>query len=175
MNKNLDIALQEVELTYENLVSIANDIVNPILIPINNKIKDMEKHNINLYGASLDSLRVLLLDLSIKSYSLSEIKDKAVLKQEIAETLRKEEYARQFNGNEGTVAVKENIALLNSSEQYLVEIIYNLVSSLLKTKLDEVHRLVNAITTIIMSKMSEMKINQTMSIGEVGESTYLKE
>jgi hypothetical protein len=157
MKKDLQKALDNVEMTYGELIAIATSIVDPIFADINSTINSIE--NSQLYASSTDSVRDVLLKLALKSFSLSEIKDKASLKQECAETLRKEAYAKSFNGTDGTVAFKENSALISVAEEILVESIYSLVSSMLKTKVDELHRVCDALKTILMSKMQEAKLS----------------
>jgi hypothetical protein len=108
-----------------------------------------------------DLLRDYILKLCLKSYSFSDIKEKAAFKAEIAETIRKEAYAKQFNSTEGTVAVRQNNAEIAISAEYLSEEIYQLISALLKTKADEIHRVVDALKTVLMSRLQEAKISIT--------------
>lgn len=150
-------ALENVNMTYDDLVNIANEMVNPYIEDINALVNNAYD---NINNLTNDYLRNLLIRLSIKSFSFSEIKEKSILKSECAETLRKEKYAIEFNKGDGTVAFKENNALVNSSEEVLVELIYELISSIFKTKLDEVHRLVDTIKTIIMSRNAEEKLSR---------------
>ena len=82
--------------------------------------------------------------------------------------LLSEKKALEFNGAEGTVATRENIATLNSSEEILVNLIYDTVGSLLKAKLDEVHRVVDTLKTVIMSRNTEMKINSDLRDERIG-------
>ena len=67
-------------------------------------------------------------------------------------------YASYFNSSEGTVAVRENTATIQSSAEILAEEIYTLVANMLKTKLDEIHRVVNTLQTILMTRMQEAKL-----------------
>lgn len=157
MKKNLQQALDSVETTYSELIEIANEMTETHFSELNLLINSIDINQ--QYAMSLDKLRELLLDLSVKSYSLSEIKDRSLLKQECAETLRKSKYATQFNLTEGTVAFKENSALINSSEEILVELIYDLVASMFKTKVDEIHRFIDTVKTILMTRMQEAKLS----------------
>ena len=99
-----------------------------------------------------------MLKLSLKSYTFSEIKEKATFKSVLAETIRKEEYAQNFNKTEGTVAVRENTATIDTGAEILSEEIYTLVANMLKTKLDEIHRVVNTLQTVLMTRMQEAKL-----------------
>lgn len=163
--KDLQKALDNVNATYDELVEIAKDIVNRYSSEVDSLIKNISGSIENL---SNDQLRLFVTDLSLKGYSLAEAKEHSILKSEIAETLLDEKKAIEFNGAEGTVAVRENLAVLNSSEEILVNLIYDTVGSLLKSKLDEVHRIVDTIKTVIMSRNAEAKINYSLNDERVG-------
>lgn len=158
MKGNLQKALDNTETAYAQLVVIANEIVNEHIQELNVIIQNAAD---NINNLSNDSLRQLIITLSLKSFSFSEVKEKSALKLEIAETLRKEAYALEYNKAEGAVAARENVAIINSSDEVLTEAIYSLVANMLKTKLDEVHRVVSALTTVLMSRMSEAKLSSS--------------
>ena len=155
MNKNLQKALDNVESTYQDLIDISNDILAEMTGDIDTMLDSAYS---NIENLSNDAIRDLLLRLSLRSYSFSAIKDKSAFKSTLASTLRKEAYATQFNMTEGTVATKENTATLNISAEIVVEQIYDLTASLFKTKLDEVHRVVDTLKTVLMSRLSEAKL-----------------
>lgn len=152
---SLSEALNNVEATYSEIVEIANDMLSEIFTPINNLIGEIRNAGA---GVPVDSIRDYMVRLQIRSYEISDIKEKSALKAECAQAIRKEKYARTFNAAEGTVGIKDNTALLQSSEEIIVEALYNLVASLLKTKLDEVHRMIDTLKSILMSKMQEAKL-----------------
>lgn len=156
MKRDLQNALDNVEMTYSELVQIANDMTRDVFEEVDSIVNSIEENK--LYTMPADIIREYILRLSLKSYRLSEIKEKSSLKQECAETLRKEKYAVSFNGIEGTVAFKENSALVSISEEVLVEAIYSLVASLFKTKLDEIHRFLDSLKSILISQLQEAKI-----------------
>ena len=170
--KDLTTALQNINMTYQQLVEISNEIVSKCTKKSDDIVKQITENTENL---SNDALRTSMLNLSLTAYSFCEIKEKAAMKAECAEIVRKELYAKEFNGADGSVAVRENIALLNSSEEVLAETVYNLVSATLKVKLDEIHRIVDTLKIILTSRLSEAKLTQSISVGDVGESTYIKE
>lgn len=163
MKGNLQQALDNTETTYTQLVVIANDIVGSHTGDINNIISQATN---NINNLTNDAIRHLVLELSLKAFSFSEIKEKAALKFECAESLRKEAYAVEYNKAEGAVAARENTATINISDEILTEAIYGLVSSLLKTKLDELHRVVDSLKTVLMSRMAEAKLSAGVSIGD---------
>ena len=173
MDKKLEEALNNVELTYKELVEIANDMLNTLFGPINNIVSTLST---TVNSLSIDQIRDYILQLQLKAFEISETKEKAALKAELAETLQKEKFATSFNGFEGSAAVKEKLALIEASPETVSETLYNLVANLLKTKLDQLHRLVAALTSILMSRMSEAKfMNAGTSVGQPGDKTYLTE
>lgn len=153
---NLNKALDNVEMTYADVVSIANDMLEPLFTPIN---KLVEEVNSKINSFSVEEIRNFMMRLQLRAYEISETKEKSSLKAELAESLRKEKYALVFNEAQGTAGTKDNTALLATSEETVVESLYNLVANLLKTKLDSLHRLVDALKSILMSKMQEAKLS----------------
>lgn len=164
MKAELQRALDNTEMVYAQIVQIANDIVRDHTAEVTELIKVIEDNVDNL---SNESIRQAILKLSLKAYTLGDIKEKSALKAECAETLRKEAYARKFNGTEGSVATKDNTATIETSNEIVVEAIYNSVSSLFKTKLDEIHRVVDSLKSVLMSRMQEAKM--TASLCNEGE------
>lgn len=157
INKDkLNIALDELEMSYKDIVEMANDIVGEAVADVDSIVNTISESMTN------DEIRNTLLRLSMRSYSLGEFKEKATMKSELAETVRKQKYAIEFNGAEGSVAAKDNTAIISSAESVIVEVLYNLVSSLLKTKLDEAHRCVATLQTILLTRLSEAKLSNTL-------------
>ena len=156
MNKNVSKALENINEVYDSLIGVANDIFNATTSELDSLINTAY---LSCESMTNDSLRDLMMKLSLKSYSFSEIKEKSAFKAALGEVLRKEAYAENFNKSEGTVAVRENTAILESSEEILSEEIHNLVSGMLKTKLDEVHRVINTLQTVLMTRMQEAKLS----------------
>ena len=163
MKQNVSTALDNIDMTYDELVVVANDILRDVVGDLDEM---MESAYNDVERLSNDAIRQLMLKLCLRSYSFSEIKEKSIFKATLGETLRKEAYASNFNASEGTVAVRENNAILNTSAEILAEEIYTLVSSLFKTKLDEVHRVVAALQSVLMSRMQEAKLSNVDGISE---------
>ena len=159
MNAKLETALTNVETTYGDLVEIANGMLKPLFDPINNLVSVI---NSTVNALSIEQIRDYILQLQLKAFEISETKEKAALKAELAETLQKEKFAVSFNKLEGAAAVKDKLALVEASAETVSEALYNLVANLLKTKVDQLHRLVDALKSILMSRMQETKF---MNIG----------
>ena len=156
MKKELEKALNNVELTYQDIVEIANDLVSTYTKDLDLIVKNIEN---DIESLSNDDIRSLMLKLSIKAYSFGDVKERSAVKAECAEILKKEAYARSFNSSEGSVAVKDNNSVLSISNEIVTECIYNLVASLFKIKLDELRRIIDILKTILMSRLSEMKMS----------------
>ena len=154
MRPSVQDALDQVEMTYQELNEVANEMTQSFFEPVNSIIDELS----NINDLSNDMVRDYMIRLALNSYSLGEIKEKSALKAECAEALRKEKYARAFREAAGSAAIKENEALLNSSEQVVIEALYNLISSLFKTKLDEAHRVVDVLKSVLMSRNAEAKL-----------------
>jgi hypothetical protein len=168
MDKKLETALNNVETTYGELVEIANGMLDPMFEPINAVISRV---NASVNAMSIDQIRDYILTLQLKAFEISEIKEKAALKAELAETLQKERFAVSFNSFEGSAAAKDKLALVETSSEIVSEALYNLVANLLKTKVDQLHRLVDALKSILMSRMQETKFMNMGSTNEVPATT----
>lgn len=168
MNAKLENALTNVETTYGELVEIANGMLKPMFDPINQLVNTI---NSTVNALSIEQIRDYILQLQLKAFEISETKEKAALKAELAETLQKEKYAVSFNSLEGSAAVKDKLALVEASPEAVSETLYNLVANLLRTKLDQLHRLVSALTSVLMSRMSEAKFMNISSGADIPPTT----
>ena len=91
--KSIKDALEQVELTYQELVEVANDMVNPFVDPINKLVDNLT----NINDLSTNEIRNFMIDIAINSYRLGEVKEKASLKSELAEAIRNEIREKQDN------------------------------------------------------------------------------
>lgn len=163
MNDKLTEALNNIEITYKELIEISNSFTKSIFDPIDQLVNDI---SLNINSMSIDQLRNYMLQLQLKAYSISEIKEKAALKAEIADSLQKEKFAINFTTADGSVGNKTNSAQIAVSQEIVSKTLYELVANLLKTKVDQLHRLVAVLTSTLMSRMSEAKF---MNLGVTNE------
>ena len=163
MNAKLETALTNVETTYGELVDIANNMLRPMFDPINQLVSQI---NDTVNALTIEQIRDYILQLQLKAFEISETKEKAALKAELAETLQKEKFAISFNSLEGSAAVKDKLATVENASEVVAETLYSLVANLLKTKVDQLHRLVDALKSVLMSRMQETKF---MNIGSNAE------
>lgn len=162
MRESLENALNNVELVYNDVKEIADDLIQEYTSDISNIIDYIAN---NLENLTNDDLRKLILKLSSKAFNFGDIKEKAGIKAEIAEMLKKEKYAQEFNKAEGSVAVRENISLLSIDEEIVTQAIYDLTASLYKVKLDEIRRMIDSLKTVLMSRLSEAKLSLNIAEG----------
>ena len=84
---NVDDALNNIEMAYRDIVDIANDMLNPMFIPINALVAEVNS-KINIY--TVEEIRNYIMRIQLRAYEISETKEKSTLKAELAESLRKE-------------------------------------------------------------------------------------
>ena len=161
MAKDLNKALESVEMTYNQIREIAdNMLAGPFDEP--NRIVGFIQANIE--SMSVEMLRDSILRLQLAVYSLSELRDRAGVKAACAEAIRKEAYATAYVVQEGTAGVKDSNTTLAISENIVAQCLYDLVASLVKTKVDQLQRMIDSLKTILMSRMQELKIaNSTLA------------
>lgn len=164
--KELEQALNVVELTYSEIVEIANNIVDEYTKDIDPLISQVDNMVENLTN---DDIRTLLLRLSIKAFRFGDVKERALIKADVAEIIKKEAYAKSFTAAEGSVAAKENATVLKIGNEIVSETVYTLVANLFKVKLEEIRRIIDTLKTILMSRLSEMKLSSAVN-SEVEEN-----
>ena len=152
---DIQAALDAVDMTYSELIDIVDDTRRSIMEDCDVIIEDVSN---NIQDMSNDRIRDTLMRLSLKSYYLASIKDKSAFKANLAETIRKEAYARAFGNAVGTVAQKDGQALLDTSSQAVAEKIHDLMADLFKSSTDEIHRTIYFLKTVLMSRLSEAKL-----------------
>lgn len=158
MAKDLNSALEAVEMTYAQIKDIADSMLaTPFEEP--NRIIDNIQYNVE--SMSIDLLRDFILRLQLAVYSLSELRDRSGIKASCAEAIRKEAYAAAYVGQEGTAGVKDSNTTLAISENIVAQCLYDLVASLVKTKVDQLHRMIDSLKSILMSRMQEAKLSAT--------------
>lgn len=154
MKGNLKQALENANMMYTQLAEIADGIVKNSTSEIDEILRTADR----VKDLTDSQMRNLIVLLSMKSYNFSEAKDHAALRLECAESLRKEAHAKVLLSTEGTAGVRENTAIQETADEIMVAAIYQIVASMLKTKLDEVHRIVDALKSALMSRMQEAKL-----------------
>lgn len=159
MTKDLSKALETVEVTYTQIREMADSMLYDAFKPTNDLISLLET---NLNNLSIEALRHYMLELQLNAFSLSELRDKTATKAACAEATKKEAYATSYITQDGTAGTKDANTTIAVSENIVVDCLYQLVAALCKTKVDQVHRLIDVIKTVLMGKMQELKLNATI-------------
>ena len=159
MAKDLNKALDAVEMTYGQIKQIADDMLAAPFEEVNRLYNDVSLYVDSL---SIEALRDYLLRLQLAAFGLSELRDRSGAKATCAEAVRKEAYAVNYSELEGTAAAKDSAATLAISENIVAQCLYDLVASLVKTKLDATHRLIDTMKSILMSRMQEAKLSNNL-------------
>lgn len=159
-----DISRKEVDETYKNIVAIADDLVAKSARSIDDLVKEIKRNLVNLTNQEISNY---MLQLSIEAYYFGQKKEHATLKQEIAEAAVKEGLAKSYNTTEGTVAFRQNQAMLDISEKQAVKLLYDVTAGLMKTKLDEIHRLINVLNGALINRNAEAKLNNSNVVSSI--------
>lgn len=140
---------------YNQLKPIVDSVVAKNAKNIDDIIKKIRKDLSSLTNSDLQNY---MLQLSIETYYFSQIKDMSALKQECALALLNESKADVYNSSEGTQGYRSNQAIIQTLDKQAVNLLYTAVSSNMKSKLDEAHRMVNILSNVLISKNAEAKL-----------------
>ena len=154
MNEKIEQANKDVNEIYNELSEAVKEVVQEITKPVDDIVKELSK-GINLFSNS--ELWDFQLRLGIEAYKLSNVKEQSSLKDACAEALYKESLAKSFSESTGAVEAKKQTSILASTSKQAVSMLYSSISNILKTKLDEVHRLINILQGIQISRAAEAK------------------
>lgn len=157
--ENLDSALtqgmDDIQSIYGSLNKQAKQLVAEYTAPVDRIIKQV---NDNINNLTNEDIRRIQLQLSLRAYDLGDIKDKTNIAAEIAAIVEDESVADAYNTSTGTSEQRKNTAILASSKEKAVAKLYKLVASQIKTKLDEAHRVVATLQSILISRASDRKL-----------------
>ena len=159
MARTFDEAKKDVNDMYNNLMRIADDIIKKNTDNIEKEIKHIENNVENLTN---DDLRRYTLKLAAMAYALGDKVEHADFKRDCANALLKETNAREFNLAAGPVATKQNVALLNTSQETAVNILYNMVADTMKSKLQLTNRMLDSIKNVLISRNAEAKLQNQL-------------
>lgn len=141
---------------YKNIGKLAKKMVDEKSASIDSLIKALS----NVESLSDEEIRKYMLKISLESFAFSELKEHSVMKQDCATALMKESQANIFNSETGTAEVRRNKSITDSNAEITVNILYNSIANLMKTKLDEAHRVVNTLNSILISRAAAAKLSQ---------------
>ena len=166
MAKTFSEARQGVDELYKSLTQVADDIVKKHTSEIDKTVNHIQE---NIEKLSNSDLQTNIMKLSCMAYQLGDLAEHADLKRDCANALAKENNAKEFNLAAGTVDTKKNVALLNSSQEQAVNMLYNTVSDLFKTKLSSTYRVVDSLKNVLISRNAEAKLQNANVNAQSGE------
>ena len=162
MAKTFNEAQKDVNEMYKSLTQIADDIIRKNTGDISKVMRDIEN---NIETIDNNDLRKYTLKLAAMAYALGDKVEHANLKRDCANALLKETNAKEFNLAAGPVATKQNVALLNTSQEMAVNILYNMVADSMKSKLQLTNRMLDSIKNVLISRNAEAKIQNQLGFG----------
>lgn len=165
-DEDLTTAMNEVKDAYNSLWRLGEDLIKKYTTEIDSIVKPLKKADIE--QMSTGQIRQTIFKLSTLSFDLGELRDKAVWTSDIADIIKDEAFAISYNTSEGAVAQRNNNATITISKESAVTSLYKVISSILKTRLDESHRLVDSLKSILISRASDQKLLNVNTItGEI--------
>ena len=165
MQEKIQQALDALDATYKDLIVIANNVTDRYFQSVDSIIKELYN---KVEDLSDEDIRQSILKLSFTSYSLGETKERSTFKSELADTIKQVAFSEKFNSAGGAVAVRENSAIIDIADKTLVSKIYDYVSANFKTKLDEIHRVVDSLKSVLISRQAMAKnLRQTNGLGDL--------
>ena len=138
---DIEQARKECRHVYLQLQPIAKEAVEKYSKPIDTIVKEMSK----LESMTDEEIRQLMMRLSIECYFFGNYTAESSLMSDCATAT-------------GTQAEKTSIATINSMDKQAVSSLYKMVKDLMSVKLDEAHRLVNTLNSVLISRSAEKKI-----------------
>lgn len=151
---------KEVDVTYRQIGKIAKDLVQEHTKELDTLIKNL----INIENQTDSQLRDAMLKISCLAYQLAEIKEHASLRADCSTALLKEKQALEYQTGVGTQQQRQQQSVLASQDNVAVQILYNGVSKLFASKVDEAHRIVNTLNAVLIGRMSAQKRQQSDNI-----------
>ena len=148
-------ALTNIDVTFEEIQTIAKSVAKSYTKELDDIFESVK----NVKDLTDSQLKNLIVLISLKTYSFSEVEEVAELKGEIAESLRKEAYTNALLSAEGTAGVKDAQATSASKNEKVAELISITIASILKNKRDEAHRFVAALQAVLFARTQEAKIS----------------
>ena len=151
---NIDDAKKEVNELFQSLAPMVEEIVNNYSAAIDSIIMSLT----DAKSLTNSDIREYMLKLSVECYLFSLAKDASLLKEDCATTLMKEAQAISYNKSEGTQLIRNNQSMIDTIDKQVVNMLYSAVADLMRTKLDEGHRMINTLNSILISRNAEAKL-----------------
>lgn len=149
---NFKNAVKSTNEVYEDIFPIANEVIQKVTKEADGIIKKIGRDVENL---SKNELRNYMIKLSSEVYQISDTKERASFKQEVASLLYKEKVAELFESAEGTQKARELSASKNASGEKMTEMLYEYVSDQLEAKIKRINEVIENLKSVLISRVSE--------------------
>lgn len=154
MQEKIEQAKKDVEDLYKDLVGVVYSTIAPYTKELEDIMKELSKGVTTFSNVALWDFQIRL---SLEAYKLGDIREKSSLKDACAEALYKESLAKSYAGSTGASESRKQQSILDSVDKQAVAMLYESAASILKTKCDEAHRMVNVLQGIQISRAAEAK------------------
>lgn len=144
----------EVNELYKQLKDAAVESVNAMTATLDGMIKQLESGVGTMSNSELWDMQ---MKLGVETYKLGIAKEQSSLKSTCSDAFYKLSLAQSFCSIDGAQETKKQKSIADNIETQAVAMIYSTASSILKTKMDEAHRIVNIIQSILISRASDAK------------------
>ncbi len=165
-DEDLTEAMNEVKDAYNSLWKLGESLIKKYTAEIDSIVKPLK--NADVEQMTTGQIRQTIFKLSTLSFDLGELRDKAVWTADVSDIIKDETFAMEYNCSEGAVAQRTNNATIKISKESAVTSLNKVISAILKTRLDETHRLIDSLKSILISRASDQKLLNVNTItGEI--------
>lgn len=152
----IDISSEKTEVNelYKQLKEAAIESVTGMTAPLDGMIKQLESGVSTMSNSELWDMQ---MRLGVETYKLGIAKEQSSLKSTCSDAFYKLSLAQSFCSIDGAQETKKQKSIADNVKSQAVAMLYSTASSILKTKMDEAHRIVNIIQSILISRASDAK------------------
>lgn len=147
-------ARNEVKAVASSLAGVVDSVVKPCTAELD---KLITKISTGIDKFSNNDLRDLMARISVETYYIGIAKEQSSLRDACANALYKEGMAKVYAATQGAVEAKKQQSIIDTVDKQAVSILYTTVAGLLRTKVDEAHRIVSVINSVLISRAAEAK------------------
>lgn len=159
---NIDKERKESNQMFKDLMPIVNSVVQKYSTQIDKIVKEVKK----IETLTNEDIRNKMLELSIECYFFGTNVAQSSLMSDCANVLYKESVAKEYSNAIGTQSERTSMSTIMSINKQVVNTLYRAVNELMKSKLDEAHRLVNTLNSVLISRSAEEKLNRRDIVNE---------
>lgn len=145
---------KEVDELYKQLKDGAIESVNAMTATLDGMIKQLDSGVSTMSNSELWDMQ---MKLGVETYKLGIAKEQSALKSTCSDAFYKLSLAQSFCSIDGAQETKKQKSIADNIKTQAIAMLYTSASSILKMKMDEAHRIVNIIQSILISRASDAK------------------